>query len=82
MNKWVIQLNQEPLVFGSIEDGEFFWQPAVVDAIGFYDRQSAEAFWGLLVFRGVAFPDPQISIAAYRRWTAATAAESTEEVPQ
>lgn len=66
--KWVIQLNHlgQNLFFG-IEDGEIHWRESVEDAIGFYNRQSAEAFWDLLVFRGVVLRDDQVLVAAYAR---------------
>lgn len=52
--KWVIQLNYSgQTLFADIEDGEFWWRGSIEEAIGFHDRRSAEAFWDLLVFRGV-----------------------------
>lgn len=66
--KWVIQLNHsDQNLFVDIEDGEVHWRASVEDAIGFYDRRSAEAFWDLLVFRGAVIQDDQVSVAAYAR---------------
>lgn len=66
--KWVIQLTHSGQnLFLDIKDGEIHWRESVEDAIGFYDRQSAEASWDLLVFRGAVLQDDQVSVAAYAR---------------
>lgn len=66
--KWVIQLtHSDQNLFITIEDREVHWRASVEDAIGFYDRRSAEAFWDLLVFRGVVLRDDQVLVAAYAR---------------
>ncbi len=82
--KWVIQkdLKSGQTLFLDIERDSIWWRGTVTEALGFYDRRSAEAFWRLLVSDGMVTEDPQVSAGAYNRWNRASSAETTEDVTQ